>query len=419
MDIVKEWTDSLLNFFGVSASTYTWVDNLLIIAVIITVALAVNFICKEIGLRIFKQMSKRTATTWDDMLIEKKVIHKAVNFIPAILIYMLIPLAFADPQEAAILDFIQRICQIYIVAVTLRFINSILNLISEVSMQKENMRDKPIKGFIQILQTIIIVIGVIYIIAILIRQSPLGLLTGLGASAAILTLVFKDTIAGFVSGIQLTTNNMLRPGDWISVPKYNADGVVLEVTLYAVRIKNWDNTVTTVPPSALIGDSFQNWTPMFESGGRRIKRAIHIDMNSVSFCTPAMLEKFKKISYVTDYIAQKEAELEAYNKENGIDTELVINGRRQTNLGVFRAYLLNYLRNHPAINQELICMIRHLQPTDKGIPIEIYCFSADRTWVVYEGVQADIFDHILAVTPEFGLKVFQGISGADLRQMRN
>ena len=418
MSIIKGWMESLLDLLGVSSGTHTWMDNLIIIVIIIAISFLTDFICRKIILRIFKKMSERTKNTWDDMIINRKIIHKAVNFVPAILIYLLIPLAFHDNNNAETFDFIRRICQIYILAVVLRFINASLNLVNDFSAQKEGLRDKPIKGFVQILQVIVIVIGVICIIAILIKQSPVRLLAGLGASAAILTLVFKDTILGFVSGIQLSTNNMLRPGDWVTVPKYGADGTVLEVTLYAVRIQNWDNTVTTVPPSALIGDSFQNWTPMFESGGRRIKRSIHIDMNSVRFCTPEMLEKFRKISCLSEYINLKEKELNVYNQEHPVDTTISVNGRRQTNLGVFRAYLASYLKKHPMINQELTCMVRHLQPTDKGIPVEIYCFSTDRSWVNYESIQADIFDHILAVVPEFDLRVFQDISGADIRMIK-
>ena len=244
------------------------------------------------------------------------------------------------------------------------------------------------------------------------------LLTGLGASAAILMLVFRDTILGFVSGIQLSANNMLKVGDWISMPKYGADGTVIEVTLNTVKVRNWDNTITTIPPYLLVSDSFQNWQGMRESGGRRVKRSINIDMSSVRFCTPEMLAKYRKIQLLKDYIDKTEKVVELYNKEHHIDNSILVNGRRQTNLGVFRAYLNSYLKSLPTINQELTCMVRQLQPTETGIPLELYFFSAIKDWVPYEEVQADVFDHVLAIIPEFGLRVFQNPSGEDLRELR-
>jgi miniconductance mechanosensitive channel len=230
-------------------------------------------------------------------------------------------------------------------------------------------------------------------------------------------LVFKDSIMGFVSGVQLSANDMLKVGDWITMPKYGADGIVIEVTLNTVKVRNFDNTITTIPPYLLVSDSFQNWRGMRESGGRRVKRSINIDMTSVRFCTPEMLEKYRKIQLLKDYIEQTEAVVEAYNKENGIDNEVLVNGRRQTNLGVFRAYLTAYLKSLPVVNTELNCMVRHLQPTDHGLPVELYFFSTIKDWIPYEGVQADVFDHVLAIIPEFDLRVFQSPSGADLRRL--
>ena len=301
---------------------------------------------------------------------------------------------------------------------SLRFINASLNLIHEIYSKKESLKNKPLKGFIQIIQVITFFIGMILIVSVAIDKSPVSLFAGLGASAAILMLVFKDTILGFVAGIQLSANNMLRAGDWITMNKYGADGTVIEVTLNAVKVRNFDNTITTIPPYALVSDAFQNWRGMQESFGRRVKRSINIDMNSVCFCTPEMLEKFRKIALLTDYIDNKEDELHRYNEEHHIDSSVLVNGRRQTNLGVFRAYLQRYLSNLPTVSKELTCMVRHLQPTEKGIPIELYFFSANKDWIIYEGVQADVFDHVLAVIPEFGLNVFQDISGNDLRAIR-
>ena len=229
--------------------------------------------------------------------------------------------------------------------------------------------------------------------------------------------VFKDSIMGFVSGVQLSANDMLKVGDWIAMPKYGADGTVIEVTLNTVKVRNWDNTITTIPPYLLVSDSFQNWRGMRESGGRRVKRSINIDMNSVKFCTPEMLDKYRKIRLLKDYVEHTEAVIEEYNKEHHIDNSVLVNGRRQTNLGVFRAYLTAYLKSLPDVNQELVCMVRQLQPTDHGIPMELYFFCAIKDWVPYEGVQADVFDHVLAIIPEFDLQVFQSPSGRDFQRV--
>jgi Small-conductance mechanosensitive channel len=419
MDTIQEWVNELLTLLGVSADTGSYWDNTIAISVIVGVSFIVDIICRKIVLRIFKHVAKRTVNVLDDLIIERKIIHKLINIIPSILVYILIPLAFPDTQDTTMLKFIQQMCVIYIIAVSLRFINASLDLVYEVSAGKEKLKNKPLKGFIQIIQVVLIVIAIILIVAVLIDKSPKTLFTGLGASAAILTLVFKDTILGFVAGIQLSTNDMLRPGDWVTIEKYGADGMVMEVTIYAIRVRNWDNTITTVPPYALISDAFQNWRPMFESGGRRIKRSVNINMNSIKFCTPEMLERFRKIAYISEYVDSKEEEICKYNKEKEIDPSISVNGRRQTNLGVFRAYLISYLRNHPQINQNMMCMVRQLQPTEKGLPVEVYCFTATTVWVNYEGIQADIFDHILAVLPDFELQVHQEISGCDLRAIRS
>jgi miniconductance mechanosensitive channel len=250
-------------------------------------------------------------------------------------------------------------------------------------------------------------VGAISLLSILLDTSFATLFAGLGASMAIIILVFKDTILGFVAGWQLSSNDMLRQGDWITVPKYGADGNVEEVSLYSVKVRNFDNTITTVPPYALVSDSFQNWRGMQESGGRRIKRSIIIDMTSIRFCTPEMLERFRKIQYLTDYIDSTEEVIKKYNEDNSTDNSMLVNGRRQTNIGVFRAYIQKYLENHPEVNHEMTTMVRQLQPTEKGIPMELYFFTKIKDWIYYENVQSDIFDHIMAVVTAFDLRVFQ------------
>ncbi|MCD7936341.1 MAG: mechanosensitive ion channel family protein [Tannerellaceae bacterium] len=417
MDSIQQWLSHLLVKWGIISDTASHVDNIIILGVIILLAFLVDYICRYFFLNALRRIARKTKNEWDDLIVDRKVINKLMHIIPAVLIYALLPIAFPQSGYAEILDFLLRMCMIYIIAVSLRFINASLTLLHEVYSMQDKKGNKSIKGFVQIIQVALWFIGAIIVIGILINKSPTTLFAGLGASAAILTLVFKDTIVGFVAGIQLSANDMLRPGDWITMDKYAADGTVIDVTLHAIKVRNFDKTITTIPPYALVNDSFQNWRGMFDSGGRRVKRSVFIDMNSVKFCTPEMLEKFRKISLLSDYLNNKEKELNEYNETHHIDSSVWVNGRRQTNLGVFRAYLASYLKHHPHVHREFYCMVRHLQPTEKGIPIELYFFSTITDWVTYEGIQADVFDHVLAVIPEFELSVFQNVSGSDLRQI--
>ena len=395
----------------------SWTDDLtstIILVIILAIAFLGDAICKHVILTTVTRLVKKTKATWDDVVFDRKVMIYLSHLVAPIILYILLPLAISN---AGLLSFILRICMIYIIAVFLKFISALLSALYHVYSEREQFRDRPLKGLLQTVQVILFFIGGIIIVSILIDKSPMVLLTGLGASAAVLMLVFKDSIMGFVSGIQLSANNMLKVGDWIEMPKYGADGTVIEVTLNTVKVRNWDNTITTIPPYALVSDSFQNWRGMQESGGRRIKRSIRIDMNSVKFCTPEMLAKYRKIRLLKDYIEETEKVVEEYNKEHGIDNSVLVNGRRQTNLGVFRAYLTNYLRSLPAVNQDLTCMVRQLQPTEQGIPLELYFFSSIKAWIPYEGVQADVFDHVLAIIPEFDLHVFQNPTGEDFRAL--
>ena len=415
MEQITNWFNQKLLNFGTSVSVADYLDNFAVLLIIILLALALDYICRYILLGAFKKFAKKTTNQLDDLIIEKKIINKGMHIIPSILIFTMLPLAYPSPADKEILVLLQKLCQIYIITVSLLFINSLLNLGVELFHRNDKFKDKPLKGFVQIVQVILFSVGIILLISILINESPSTIFTGIGASAAILMLVFKDTILGFVAGIQLSANDMLRVDDWISMPKYGADGTVIEITLNTVKVKNFDNTISTIPPYALISESFQNWRGMRESPGRRIKRSINLDMNSVKFCTPEMLEKYRKISLLAGYIDDTENKLQTYNQTNQIDNTILVNGRRQTNLGVFRAYLQRYLESLPEVNKEMICMVRHLQPTEKGIPMELYFFSSIKDWVIYETIQADVFDHVLAVIPEFDLQIFQELSGSDVR----
>ncbi|WP_308552788.1 mechanosensitive ion channel domain-containing protein [uncultured Mediterranea sp.] len=408
--------DEILIGWGMNPQTAGWADQLIAFALVLVLAFAADFICRKVLLRAIARLVQKTKATWDDILFDRRVMVYLSHMVAPVVIYLLLPVAFAQ-TDSVTLNFIRRLCFIYIIFSFLFFINAFLKAAYTVYSAKESMRDRPLKGLLQTLQVSLWLIGIIVIVAELLGKSPYSLLAGLGASAAVLMLVFKDSIMGFVSGVQLSANDMLKVGDWITMPKYGADGTVIEVTLNTVKVRNWDNTITTIPPYLLVSDSFQNWRGMRESGGRRVKRSINIDMTSVRFCTPEMLEKYRKIQLLKDYIDRTEAVVEAYNAENGIDNEVLVNGRRQTNLGVFRAYLTAYLKSLPVVNKELNCMVRHLQPTDHGLPVELYFFSTIKDWIPYEGVQADVFDHVLAIIPEFGLRVFQSPSGADLQRL--
>ena len=416
MEQVTGFINEILLSWGFSQS---WADDLtsgIILVVILAIAFLGDAICRHIILTAVARLVKKTKATWDDIVFDRKVLTHVSHLVAPILLYILLPLAISN---LGLLSFIQRICMIYIIAVFLKFISSLLTALFHVYSEKEQFRDRPLKGLLQTVQVILFFIGGIIIVSILIDKSPMVLLTGLGASAAVLMLVFKDSIMGFVSGIQLSANNMLRVGDWIQMPKYGADGTVIEVTLNTVKVRNWDNTITTIPPYALVSDSFQNWRGMQESGGRRIKRSINIDMNSVRFCTPEMLAKYRKIQLLANYVEQTEQVIKEYNEEHHIDNSILVNGRRQTNLGVFRAYLNCYLKSHPGVNHNMTCMVRQLQPTDHGIPLELYFFSATTSWIPYEDLQSDVFDHLLAIISEFDLHVFQSPSGEDFRERLN
>lgn len=407
--------DKLLIDWGVSPQTADWMDQFIAFALVLVIAFAADMICRKILLKAIARLVQKTKATWDDIMFDRNVMVHLSRMVAPVVIYLFIPIAFAQ-TDSVTLSFIRRLCYIYIIFSFLLFVNSFLKAAYTVYSEKESMRDRPLKGLLQTLQVSLWSIGLIVVVAELLGKSPLSLLAGLGASAAVLMLVFKDSIMGFVSGVQLSANDMLKVGDWIAMPKYGADGTVIEVTLNTVKVRNWDNTITTIPPYLLVSDSFQNWRGMRESGGRRVKRSINIDMTSVHLCTPQMLERYRKIDLLKDYIDQTEAEVRAYNEQNGIDNAVLVNGRRQTNLGVFRAYLTAYLKSLPVVNKDLNCMVRHLQPTDHGLPVELYFFSTIKDWIPYEGVQADVFDHVLAIIPEFDLRVFQSPSGADLRR---
>ena len=386
--VVDEWMYGVLRELGFSVETADVWDRWVVLGFIVAIAFVSDFVCRQLLLRVVKRIVARTKATWDDILFEDRVLRRLCHIVPPVLIYFLLPLAF--PPESGMVAFVLKLLLIYVIAVVLRFVNAFLKALHDVADQKEELQGKPLKGLMQTGQVIAFFVCIILIISILIE-----------------------------SGIQLTANDMLHVGDWISMSKYGVNGRVTEVTLNTVKVRNWDNTIVTVPPYLLISDSFQNWRPMQDSGGRRVMRSVNIDMNSVRFCTPEMLDRFRKIRLLKDYIDETERLIAESNEQAGVENDPEpVNGLHQTNLGVFRAYLERYLRSLAGINQEMMLMVRQLQPTEKGLPVELYFFSKVTEWTVYEKVQADVFDHVLAVIPEFGLRVFQNPAGSDVRDLK-
>ena len=347
----------------------------------------------------------KTQSTWDDELHRHGFFRRCGHIVPAIVIALMAPFMLdADSRSLMILE---RLSMLYLAIASLFIISALLNTVEDLYNASSFAKKAPITGFIQVAKLLFTIIIILLVISLLIDKSPLLLLSGMTAIAAVLLLIFRETILGFVAGIQIAANRMFNTGDWITMPKYNVDGDILEIGLTNVKVQNWDKTISTLPTHSLTTEPVKNWRGMSESGGRRIKRSIHIDLRSVKFCDEDMLKSFENIRYIQKYIEQKREELKRYHDESHIDEKDILNSRKLTNLGTFRWYLHNYLKNNPNINQEMTLMVRQLPPTEVGLPLEVYCFSANKNWVAYEGIQADIFDHIIAMLPLFGLKAYQ------------
>jgi len=396
---------------GISEGLSKVLSTGFIVILVILSCIVADFIIKRVLLKLLERYIRGNKIKWDNFLLERKVFQKASKIIPAIIIYISAS-AFDGFQV-----FIEKTALTYIYIISVIVVSSILDVVDDVYRSFPVSRTKPIKGVLQVVKICIYIIMAVIIISNLLDKDPLILLSGIGALTAITTLVFKDSILGLVAGIQLSGNNMLQIGDWIEMPKYGADGDVIDITLNTVKVQNWDKTIVTIPAYALIADSFKNWRGMHDTGGRRIKRSIYIDTSSIKFCSAEMLEKFKKIQYIEDYIKQKEEEIREHNTKNKVNEETLVNGRHLTNIGTFRAYTQHYLKNHLQIHQGLIQMVRQLPPCEHGLPLEIYAFTNGTNWIFYEGVQADVFDHILAVASEFELRVFQSPTGHDIQQI--
>jgi miniconductance mechanosensitive channel len=386
-----------------------------LLIIVLLLAWLANFITKRVIVRVARRVVKKSKNQWDDILSQRRVFMRLSHLAPAIVIHYFAPVVFIGTAGSG--RFMQVAAAIYMLVIGMLVINAFLDSVSDICHTYDFSRKVPIHGLMQVIKILVFITGSIIILGIIIDRDPTNLLTGFGAMTAVITLIFKDAILGFVAGIQISANNMVHLGDWIEMPKYGADGDVIDISLTTVKVRNWDKTISTIPAYALISDSFKNWRGMKESGGRRIKRAINLDMNTVKFCDPMMLDKFRHFEHIAEYIDAKQSEIDEYNTAGNIDNTELINGRRMTNVGTFRAYVIAYLKNHPKINQNMTFLVRQLQPTECGLPIEIYVFSSDTVWANYEAIQSDIFDHFLAVIPEFGLRVFQNPTGSDFSRL--
>jgi miniconductance mechanosensitive channel len=406
----SRYIDFLVNQ-GLSPSTADVVVRIGVVAAMVLLAILANWIAKRVILRAVKAITRITPFTWDDIMVETGVFTRLSHLAPALVIDALGPLALG--RDPVVLAGIEDATSIYLIVIALMVLSALLNAIQRIIAGTERGAALPIKGFTQAIMLIATIIAVVFGLSTIMGKSPLYFFSGIGALMAVFILVFKDAILGFVAGIQISVNQMVRVGDWIEMPKAGADGDVIDVTLTTVKVRNWDRTITTIPTYSLISDSFKNWRGMSESGGRRIKRSIYIDMQTVRFADEAMLEHWQKFRLLKPYLKEKLAEIAEENTKRGEDLGELGNGRRLTNIGTFRAYCVAYLRNHPKIHQNMTFLVRQLQPTENGLPLEIYVFTNDIRWPIYEGIQADIFDHMLAIIDQFGLRVFQSPSGRD------
>lgn len=388
--------------------------TLIYVILIVLIAVVCDVVCKLLINKLLLPVIRRTKFEWDDHLYDKKVVARLAALAPAFILYAFLPSAFEPEGSWYVLT--ERICKVYIIALILRFLNGMLNAFLDIFNEKEELRHYPIKGGIQTLQVILFSIGFISIVGTIIDESPARLFAGLGASAAVLMLIFKDTILGFVAGIQLSANNMLHKGDWITAPAHNANGIVQDVTLNTVKVRNFDNTTTTIPPYALVSGSFTNWRSMFESGGRRITRQILLDVNSITFLDEEELHQFESNFLIGEFVSQR---LQAIADARVAGNRFLVEELRVTNTLLFRVYLENYIRQMGKSNPDMLYMVRYLPMAEKGLPVELYLFSSEKVWKIYEGIAADLMDHTLGITREFGLRIYQSPGSYDFQSLKD
>ncbi len=386
------------------------------ILVLLAGAIVVDFIAKRVLVSTVKTIAERSSSAWDDALVAHNVFGRLAQVVPALIVFIGVPFVSGLPE--GVVHLIRNVAMGYMVLMLTLALTAMLSAGNTIYSATPAAKDRPLKGFVQVLQIVVWIFGGVMVIAAVLDRSPVLLLSGFGAMTAILFLVFKDTILSLVASVQLTAQDMVRVGDWIEMPQFGADGDVVDVQLHTVKVQNWDKTITTIPTHRLITDSFKNWRGMSQAGARRIKRPIFIDVTSIRFQTEAEVDHFTRFALLQDYVESKSQELEGYNKGLTTKVDEEVNRRRLTNVGTFRAYAFNYLKNHPRINTNLTLIVRQLDPGPEGLPLEVYCFTNTTEWAAYEDIQSDIFDHLMAILPEFGLSLYQKPAGSDLANLR-
>ena len=407
-----EKTNAFLDNLGIDFQNIALIRTVVLFVGVILISILLWWITRKLLIKIIHFLSLKSKNHWDDLLIKKRFFAAIAHLIPLLFLEGFMNVVFDDYPDAK--AFVVKSVEILIIFVVLIAVLRLLSTLEEYVSTRKRFKDKPIHSFFQLGKIIVIGFMLILALSVVSGQKPWFFLTSLGAMTAIVLLIFKDTILGFVGSIQLATNDMVRIGDWVTMDKFGADGNVTEINLATVKVQNFDKTITTIPTYSFISDSFKNWRGMESSDGRRIKRAINIEINSIKFCTPEMLQKLRKIEYLENHIEIKEEEIRKYNSDKNITKDFLLNGRNQTNIGLFRHYIEEYLKNNTNVNHEMTLMVRQLNPTEYGVPLEVYCFSNSKEWVIYENIVADIFDHLFAATSYFDLVVFERPSGNDL-----
>ena len=405
---IFNWAYDVFKSFDFSDVVSSYLNLAINIVVLIIVAYLLDYLFKKIFIIFLAIVAARTRSSFDDFLVANKTAKYLAHLVPLLFIYKTVPVILKNFTYWEYL--FEKGIKIYIIILSLWITRSIFNSLRDYLKQKPRFSDKPIDSYIQVIMLFLWLFGIVSFVLILFDVSKTTLLTTFGSISAVIILIFRDTILGFVASISVSVNDMVRIGDWITMEKFGADGDVIEINLATVKVRNFDNTTTTIPTYSLISDSFKNWRGMLDSDGRRIKRYILIKASSVRFINDEELNKFRRIQHLSSYIDHRQADINKYNISNNVDKSVIINGRNLTNLGLFRKYINQYILSHPGINKDMHLMIRHLQPTENGIPLEIYCFSKDKTWVNYEHIMADIFDHIMASVSHFDLEIFETIS---------
>ena len=409
--MIQNWLAGL----GLNDGNAFVLEKALFILGAVLLSIAGYLIAKNILISVIRRIVTRTKARWDDIVFSETLLRRLAHFVPALIIFFTAPAIFPHTNILSLI--IQRAAIIYVVLISILSIDAFLVSINELYETLSVSRSRPIKGYVQLVEIFVYIIGGVLVIATVIGKSAVGILSGIGALTAVLLIVFRDSLLGLVASVQLSANKMVQIGDWVEIPKFHANGDVMEINLQTIKVKNFDNTITSLPSYALISESFKNWSSMFKAGGRKIQRSILIDINSIRFCTPEMVERYRKIALIREYIDAKLSEIEEHNGTPEIEaSEHPANGRRLTNIGTFRAYVTAYLKNHPKIRQDVYFLVRQLEPNEYGLPLEIYVYSSDTNWANYEGIQADIFDHLLSIIPEFDLAVYQNPSGRDVRR---